>query len=112
MGPLLIKERYCFHKLKCNASQTSHHWFEVNGESNEVPSRLKVEGEQGFLCCSEKKKSPYIHTNDHAVTVFNRNIRVQKHRLTGAEFQVSLSKYILLPNSVISSTSPSVLCCK
>lgn len=75
MGPLLIKERYCFHRLNCNASQTSHHWYEVNSESNEVPSQLKVKGEQGFLCCSEEKENPYIHTNDPAVTIFNRNVK-------------------------------------
>lgn len=109
MGPLLIKERYCFHRLNCNASQTSHHWFEVN---NEVPSQLKVKGEQGFLCCSEEEENPYIHTTDHAVTIFNRNVRVQKHRLIGAKFEVPLSKYILPPNTVVCRTSPSVLCCR
>lgn len=101
MGPLLIKERHCFHKLNCNASQTSHHRFEVNSRSNEVPSELKVNGEQGFLCCSEEKKNPCVHTNDHAVTIFNRSVRVHKHRLIGAKFQVSLSKCIVPPNTVL-----------
>lgn len=61
MGPLLIKERYCFHKLNSNASQTSHHCLEVNGRSNEVPSQLKLRENKAFCVVRRKKKSIYTY---------------------------------------------------
>lgn len=73
---------------------------------------LKLRENKDFCVIVRIKENPYIYTTVHAVTIFNRNVRVQKHRLIGAKFEVPLSKYILPPNTVVCRTSPSVLCCR
>lgn len=61
---------------------------------------LKLTENKAFYVVVRGKKNPCVHTNDHAVTIFNRSVRVHKHRLIGAKFQVSLSKCIVPPNTV------------
>lgn len=62
---------------------------------------LRLRENKGFCALMRKKiQDRFIHTNSHSVSIFNINLRVQKHRLIGA-VEVSLSKYILSSSILI-----------
>lgn len=57
---------------------------------------LKLRENKGVCVIVRKRiQDRLIYTNSHTVSIFNRNLRVQKHRLVGTEHEVWLSKYIL-----------------